>query len=340
MLPQAYLAAPALCQRDRQFGGPLAVGVCEALIGGAARLRVLQFPRSLCQLPVLVGKRGNELFMASAGRFEFFSERPARHGHLMQLLLGCHRFDARSVDLLEVAPLVGGRALGVGGALAGVLGGGRVDLLACRFQRCLGFAQLQLQVLDATCGLTLDHLEAAEGIVTIANANMSGAIRSRTVQKGRDPREFTLVAFGGAGPMQAAEIADSLGIPEVIVPPYPGITSAMGLLTSDLKYDQMRTVFMTKGAIDAKRLDREVAVAAAELRARLREDGVADGEIEVTAGLDCRYVGQGYELRIPLSEERFTSEALEEFHRLHEQEYGHAFRDPIEIVNLRVTANG
>jgi N-methylhydantoinase A len=188
--------------------------------------------------------------------------------------------------------------------------------------------------------LGLDVLEAAEGIVTIANANMSGAIRSRTIQKGRDPREFTLVAFGGAGPMQAAEVADSLGIPEVVVPPYPGITSAMGLLTSDLKYDQMRTVFMTEGAIDAERLDRELGIAAAELRTRLREDGVADGEIEVTAGLDCRYVGQGYELRIPLPEERFTPESLEEFHRLHEQEYGHAFRDPIEIVNLRVTANG
>ena len=188
--------------------------------------------------------------------------------------------------------------------------------------------------------LGLDLLAAAEGIVTIANANMSGAIRSRTVQKGHDPREFALVAFGGGGPAQAAEIADSLGIPEVIVPPYPGITSAMGLLTSDLKYDQMRTVFMTEGAIDEARLDRDLTAAAGELRARLREDGVADAEIEVSAGLDCRYVGQGYELRIPLPEERFTLAALEEFHRLHEQEYGHAFRDPIEIVNLRVTANG
>ena len=114
----------------------------------------------------------------------------------------------------------------------------------------------------------------------------------------------------------------------------------MGLLTSDLKYDQMRTVFMTEGAIDSERLDRDLAAAAEELRGRLREDGVADDEIEVAAGLDCRYVGQGYELRIPLPEERFTPEALEEFHRLHEQEYGHAFRDPIEIVNLRVTAYG
>jgi N-methylhydantoinase A/oxoprolinase/acetone carboxylase beta subunit len=188
--------------------------------------------------------------------------------------------------------------------------------------------------------LGLGLLEAAEGIVTIANANMSGAIRSRTVQKGHDPREFALVAFGGAGPMQAAEVADSLGIPEVIVPPYPGITSAMGLLTSDLRYDQMRTVFMTEEAIDVERLDRELAAAGDELRERLGGDGIADADIALAAALDCRYVGQGYELRIPLPEGRFTPAALEEFHRLHEQEYGHAFRDPIEIVNLRVTATG
>jgi N-methylhydantoinase A/oxoprolinase/acetone carboxylase beta subunit len=188
--------------------------------------------------------------------------------------------------------------------------------------------------------LALGLLEAAEGIVRIANANMSEAIRSRTVQKGHDPREFALVAFGGGGPTQAAEVAESLDIPEVIVPPYPGITSAMGLLTSDLKYDQMRTVFMTEGAIDTERLDGQLASAADELRERLRSDGVTDGEIDVAAGLDCRYVGQGYELRIPLPDGRFDPEALDEFHRLHEQEYGHAFRDPIEIVNLRVTATG
>jgi N-methylhydantoinase A/oxoprolinase/acetone carboxylase beta subunit len=218
---------------------------------------------------------------------------------------------------------------------------GRIDpdrFLGGEMKLDRGEATAAVQRLADRLGLGL--LDAAEGIVTIANANMAGAIRSRTVQKGHDPREFALVAFGGAGPMQAAEVAESLGIPEVIVPPYPGITSAMGLLTSDLKYDQMRTVFMTEGAIDSARLDRELAAAAEELRAALREDGVADAEIEVAAGLDCRYVGQGYELRIPLPEERFSPEALEEFHRLHEQEYGHAFRDPIEIVNLRVTAYG
>jgi N-methylhydantoinase A len=205
-----------------------------------------------------------------------------------------------------------------------------------RLDRDLAVAAVQR--LADRLGLRL--LEAAEGVVRIANANMSEAIRSRTVQKGHDPREFALVAFGGGGPTQAAEVAESLGIPEVIVPPFPGITSAMGLLTSDLKYDQMRTVFMTEGAIDVERLDGQLASAADELRERLRSDGVADGEIDIASGLDCRYVGQGYELRIPLPDSRFDPVALAEFHRLHEQEYGHAFRDPIEIVNLRVTATG
>ena len=218
---------------------------------------------------------------------------------------------------------------------------GRIDpgrFLGGEMQLDRELAVAAVQKLADRLGLGL--LETAEGIVTIANANMSGAIRSRTVEKGHDPREFALVAFGGAGPMQAAEVAESLGIPEVLVPPFPGITSAMGLLTSDLKYDHMRTVFMTEGAIDDERLDRELAEAAAELRAQLREDGVADESVEIAAGLDCRYVGQGYELRIPLPDERFTPAALDAFHRLHEQEYGHAFRDPIEIVNLRVTAYG
>jgi N-methylhydantoinase A/oxoprolinase/acetone carboxylase beta subunit len=218
---------------------------------------------------------------------------------------------------------------------------GRIDphrFLGGEMQLDRELAVAAVQTLADRLGLGL--LETAEGIVTIANANMSGAIRSRTVEKGHDPREFALVAFGGAGPMQAAEVAESLGIPEVLVPPFPGITSAMGLLTSDLKYDHMRTVFMTEGAIDGERLDRELAEASADLRAQLRDDGVADEDVEIVAGLDCRYVGQGYELRIPLPDERFTPAALDAFHQLHQQEYGHAFRDPIEIVNLRVTAYG
>ena len=195
-----------------------------------------------------------------------------------------------------------------------------------------------VQGLADTLGLGL--LEAAEGIITIANANMARAIRSRTIEKGHDPRDFTLVAFGGAGPLHAAEVADSLGVPEVLVPPYPGITSATGLLTSDLKYDVMRTVFQVEGAIDAERINRELAELSDDVRGRLIEDGIPEDDVTVTAALDCRYVGQGYELRVELPDRHFSDDALARFHELHHQEYGHAMTDPIEIVNLRVTAVG
>lgn len=188
--------------------------------------------------------------------------------------------------------------------------------------------------------LRLGLAEAAEGIVTIANANMARAIRSRTVEKGHDPRDFALVAFGGAGPLHAAEVAESLGIPEVLVPPHPGITSATGLLTGDLKYDQMRTVFMVEGAIDEERLNRGLDELEGQLRDWLRRDGVPDEDVEVVRMLDCRYAGQGYELRVLLERERFSDADLARFHALHEREYGHAFTDPIEIVNARVSAIG
>jgi N-methylhydantoinase A len=188
--------------------------------------------------------------------------------------------------------------------------------------------------------LGLDLLQTAEGILTIANSNMARAIRSRTIEKGYDPREFALVAFGGAGPLHAAEVADSLEIPEVLVPPHPGITSAVGLLTSDLKYDQMRTVFQLQGAVDAERLNRELEELEAELRAWLARDGLGDDDVRVARALDCRYVGQGYELRVVLGDGPFSEEALEQFHVLHEREYGSAYRDPIEVVNARVTAVG
>ena len=199
-------------------------------------------------------------------------------------------------------------------------------------------ARAAIEPLAAQLGM--DAEATAQGILTIANANMARAIRSRTIEKGHDPRDFTLVAFGGAGPLHAAEVADLLNVPEVLVPPYPGITSANGLLTSDLKYDQMRTVFMVEGAVDAARVDRELGELEATLRGWLHEDGVDDADIRVTRALDCRYVGQGYELRVPLDDGPFTADALARFHELHTREYGKAHGDPIEIVNARVTAVG
>jgi N-methylhydantoinase A len=218
---------------------------------------------------------------------------------------------------------------------------GRIDperFLGGQMRLDVDAARAAVARLSEQLGLDLD--EAAEGTITIANANMARAIRSRTIEKGHDPREFALVAFGGAGPLHAAEVAEALGIPEVIVPPHPGITSASGLLASDLKYDQMQTVFMVQGAVDEDRLNHGLGALEAELRGWLERDGVAAEDIEVARMLDCRYAGQGYELRLGLTGGRFSEADLDRFHALHEREYGHSFEDPIEIVNARVSAVG
>lgn len=187
--------------------------------------------------------------------------------------------------------------------------------------------------------------EAAEGVLTILNHNMANAIRSRTIQKGHDPRKFTLVGFGGAGPLHAVDVARSLGVPEVIIPLYPGITSAMGLLTTDLKYDLIKNEFMLSTAPDAARLANDLKELETQARTQLRKDGVADADITLIRGADCRYVGQGYELRASIPAGEVTAENIDQiwssFHSIHEAEYGHRFPDnPIELVNLRVVAVG
>jgi N-methylhydantoinase A len=192
--------------------------------------------------------------------------------------------------------------------------------------------------------LGLSELETAEGILTILNANMANAIRSRTVQKGIDPRGYALVAFGGAGPLHGAEVAAMLGIPEVIVPPHPGITSAVGLLTTDLKYDAIKTEFMTQGAIGLAKLNEDFAGMEKAMRAQFAADGIGGTATFERAG-DLRYAGQGYELRVRFQagalDDAALANAWEAFHRQHEAEYGHRFpNSKIEIVNIRVTGTG
>ena len=200
-----------------------------------------------------------------------------------------------------------------------------------------------ISTLAEELGMTLD--DTAEGVLAIINANMANAISSRTVQKGLDPRDFSLVAFGGAGPLHGVEVAQALGIPEVIVPLYPGLTSAVGLLTTDLKYDAIRTEFMTSGAVDYERLHTDFAAMQTQLAAQYRADGIAETDVTFVRAGDLRYVGQGYELRVPFPDGIREKAALEQvfaaFQDLHKAEYGHVFADsPIEIVNIRLTGIG
>jgi len=193
--------------------------------------------------------------------------------------------------------------------------------------------------------LGISDIEAAEGVLTILNANMANAIRSRTIQKGLDPRDFTLVAFGGAGPLHGAEVAAALDIPEVVIPPHPGITSASGLLTTDLKYDLLKTAFQISSGVDLDRMNSDFGGLETTLMAQYVTDGLKADEIEVQRAGDLRYVGQGYELRVAVPAGTLDEAAMDTvwtaFTAQHEAEYGHAFPDnDIEIVNIRITGAG
>ncbi len=202
------------------------------------------------------------------------------------------------------------------------------------------------RVIDALAArLGLGREAAALGVLTIINANMANAIRSRTVQKGIDPRGYALVAFGGAGPLHGAEVARELGIREVVVPLHPGITSATGLLTSELKVDALRTAFQASTALDLARMAEDFAAMEAEIAARFAADGIAPEATRTARAADMRYAGQGYELRVAIDAgvvcEGMVAAALTRFHAAHRAEYGHAFPEAVvEIVNLRVTGIG
>jgi N-methylhydantoinase A len=179
--------------------------------------------------------------------------------------------------------------------------------------------------------------EAALGMLRIVNAHMEGAIRVISVQRGYDPRECALVAFGGAGPLHACELAASLRIPCVIIPPVAGVLSAFGMLAADIVKDYVRTIMAP--------LDGSDDIIAAEL-ARLAEQGrrdlLAEGcpteRVSVKRALDLRYMGQSYELTIPFDD---SGDMTEAFHRAHARRFGYSDeREPVQVVNARVKACG
>jgi len=193
--------------------------------------------------------------------------------------------------------------------------------------------------------LGLGVLEAAAGIVDVVNAGMAGALRIVSVERGYDPREFTLVAFGGAGPVHAARLAQELGIPRVIVPPIPGGFSALGLVASDIRRDYVKTFYARLDSTDLERM--AAAYGAMETRARemLGRSGVVEARWEITRAADCRYRRQAYELTVPVAAEPITRGAVErlaaDFHDKHRMTYGHASaEEPVQLVNLRVSAVG
>jgi N-methylhydantoinase A len=172
---------------------------------------------------------------------------------------------------------------------------------------------------------------------------MAAALRLATVDKGHDPRDFTLVVLGGAGPLHACAIADAAGIGRVVVPPRPGLGSARGLLVTDLKLEAVRSWPALLAAAPLDEAGRILDGLAAELRTELAAQGLTDpARVEVVRLLDLRYLGQSHELRVPWRDGGEDAAALaERFHALHRQVYGfHVPGEPVEVVALRATALG
>lgn len=188
--------------------------------------------------------------------------------------------------------------------------------------------------------------QAAMGVVRVMNHNMVRALELNSVRKGYDPREFSLVAFGGAGPLSACDIASELSIPQVIVPPHPGNGSAVGLLSTDVKYEVSRTVMVEAAKVDPDYLNGVFEQLEAEGLALLAAADVPPEMTVVQRWADCRFTGQAYELLVPVLPGRLDREGLQtleaEFKATHEREYFGAFtRDrQVQIVHVRVYAIG
>ncbi len=226
------------------------------------------------------------------------------------------------------------------GRIATTLAGGGIALDRAKAEHAIrGLAE------ELGLGVT----EAADGILRIAIENMAAGIRTVSVKRGRDPRDYALVAFGGAGPLHACTLADWLGMTRVVVPPSPGVTSAYGLLLTDVRIDLVHTDVQREDRLDFERVRKEIAGLEARVAERLAAEGFKDKNLALQHFVDMRYSAQAYEVRIPLLRgpgEGVTRDALNQaisdFHRAHHDLYGYSYegRELVELVNVGVTGLG
>ena len=192
--------------------------------------------------------------------------------------------------------------------------------------------------------LSLDLHQAAQGILDIVNENMFGALRLVTVQKGLDPRDFALVPFGGAGPLHGNAMAMLAGCYPVIVPPTPGVLSALGFLYSDVKNEFAQTFVRTMDDADPSQIGEILTKLGRDARAWLREEGIEEARQRLNYEADVRYFRQGYEFSLEIDPDRLGSGALNDlagrFGLAHERIYGFKLDQPVELVNLRAVGVG
>lgn len=194
--------------------------------------------------------------------------------------------------------------------------------------------------------LNMSVEKAASGIIRLVNANMVKGISVSTIEKGYDVREFTLMAFGGAGALHAVELAEALGITRVVIPPYPGTLSALGLLVSDIRHDYVKTVAVHEREARPEALSEVFNTLEARGLSQLRAERVPEEHIETEWSADVRYEGQSYEINTPVPHNGHLSaedvqETIHRFHELHQRIYEYSSEDEaVEFINVRVTAIG
>jgi len=184
-------------------------------------------------------------------------------------------------------------------------------------------------------------LVAAESVVRVANATMAQAIRLVSIERGYDPRDYTLVAFGGAGPLHAVALAEELEAPRVLVPVHPGVLSAFGLLVADFKRDYVRTVVERAAGLTPAAMHRQFQALEAQALEELAEYQIPAASRRVEYAVDMRYLGQAFELNVPVDLPQILAEGpgpvLTAFHKAHEIRYGHCSpADEVELVNYRL----
>ena len=193
--------------------------------------------------------------------------------------------------------------------------------------------------------LSMDVFEVAEGIVKVVNAAMVKGIRYVSVEKGHDPREFGMICFGGNGPLHAVELAEDLAIPRLVIPFAPGVNCAYGLLTSDFRYDYTRTFLRNLAALDAAEMNDYYGVMERDALKRMKQESLPDNRININRTADLRYIGQGYELEVPVGSGEIDARKLKNtvriFNEQHEKSYGFsAPEEPVEVVNIRIACIG
>ena len=189
--------------------------------------------------------------------------------------------------------------------------------------------------------LGLSMTATAEGVVAIAGAHLEAAVRRVSIDRGEDPRDYTLVAFGGAGPLHAGQLMRDLAMQEAVIPRHPGLFSAAGLLATDLRIDESATVLRIIDPHSMGEIGAWFRTTGEFLRLRLQKDGIDDQAIRLQPSIDCRYKGQGFELSVPVAAAALDpGRVCRDFRRIHHALYGHTSDEPVEAVTLRMSAFG